>query len=109
MSYLLHLLQDSTHYYGHDEAHFPRTLTQHQNIPKETSTLTEVTENCDTISVSSHAEKITGVYDYARKDNGHDDEYDYESPYWEPADKKTELLSQFRKLKIKSVAQKDIE
>ena len=35
--------------------------------------------------------------------------YDYESPYWAPADKKTELLSQFRKLRIQSVAQKDLE
>ena len=37
------------------------------------------------------------------------DEYDYESPYWEPADKKTELLNQFKKLKIPSVSEKDIE
>ncbi len=37
------------------------------------------------------------------------DEYDYESPYWAPADKRTGLLSQLRKLKINSVTQKDIE
>ena len=36
-------------------------------------------------------------------------EYDYDSPYWAPADRKTELLSQFRKLRIPSVTQKDLE
>ena len=38
-----------------------------------------------------------------------DDYYDYESPYWAPADMKTELLNQFRKLRIPSVETKDIE
>ena len=37
------------------------------------------------------------------------EEYDYENPYWMPADKKEELLEQFKKLRIKSVAQKDLE
>ena len=50
------------------------------------------------------------VYDYvpheASKD---DDEYDYESPYWAPSDKKAELLSQFKKLRIQSVTQKELE
>ena len=35
--------------------------------------------------------------------------YDYENPYWMPADKKEELLGQFKKLQIKNVAQKDLE
>ena len=38
-----------------------------------------------------------------------EDTYDYESPYWAPADKKTELLRQFKKLRIQSVAEEDIE
>ena len=37
------------------------------------------------------------------------EEYDYENPYWMPADKKEELLEQLKKLQIKSVAQKDLE
>ncbi len=52
------------------------------------------------------------VYDYVPQESHearNDDEYDYESPYWAPADKKSELLSQFRKLRLRSAAQKDIE
>ena len=37
------------------------------------------------------------------------DGYDYENPYWMPADKNEELLGQFKKLRIKSVALKDLE
>ena len=37
------------------------------------------------------------------------EEYDYKNPYWMPADKKEELLGQFKKLQIKNVAQKDLE
>ncbi len=37
------------------------------------------------------------------------DDYDYESPFWAPADKRTELLRQFEKLKIRSVAEDTIE
>ena len=48
------------------------------------------------------------VYDYIPQASN-DDDYDYESPYWVPADQKTELLSQFRKLRIPSVALKEIE
>ena len=48
------------------------------------------------------------VYDYIPVWNDRDD-YDYESPYWEPSDKKSELLKQFKKLKIPSVKEKDIQ
>ena len=48
------------------------------------------------------------TYDYISGRNERDD-YDYESPYWEPSDKKTELLKQFKKLKIPSVREKDIQ
>lgn len=48
------------------------------------------------------------AYDYIPRD-AEDDEYDYECPYWEPADKKNQLLSQFRKLRLPSVAQKELE
>ena len=37
------------------------------------------------------------------------DEYDYEIPYWAPADRKAELLGQFKKLKIPSVVQQDLK
>ena len=50
-----------------------------------------------------------GTYDYAGQEDGPIDEYDYENPYWVPADKKAELLNQFRKLRIQSVTQKDLE
>ena len=37
------------------------------------------------------------------------EDYDYDSPYWTPADKKVELLSQFRKLKIQRILPENIE
>lgn len=55
------------------------------------------------------SEKAVSTYDYAGQEDGSDDEYDYESPYWAPADRKAELLNQFRKLRIQSVTQKDLE
>ena len=49
-----------------------------------------------------------GIYDFAPEMSGKRDEYDYESPYWLPSDQKAELLSQFRKLRTQSIAQKDL-
>ena len=37
------------------------------------------------------------------------EDYDYDNPYWTPADKKVELLSQFRKLKIQEILPENIE
>ena len=37
------------------------------------------------------------------------EDYDYDSPYWTPADKKVELLSQFRKLKIQLILPENIK
>ena len=37
------------------------------------------------------------------------EDYDYDSPYWTPADKKVELLSQFRKLMIHRILPENIE
>ena len=48
------------------------------------------------------------AYDYTTGPGG-SDEYDYENPYWAPAEEKEGLLTQFRKLKIQSIAQKDLE
>lgn len=50
------------------------------------------------------------LYDYIPTNfEGDTDIYDYESPYWMPSHKKMELLTQFRKLRIQSVSQKDLE
>ena len=35
--------------------------------------------------------------------------YNYESPYWLPSNEEAELLSQFKDLRMRSVAQKDLE
>lgn len=53
-----------------------------------------------------HGEVI--AYEYSPQSSA-DDEYDYECPYWAPADMRSELLSQFRKLRMPSVAQKELE
>ena len=37
------------------------------------------------------------------------DGYDYEIPYWVPADKKVNLLSQFEKLRIRVISGKRLE
>ena len=37
------------------------------------------------------------------------EDYDYDSPYWAPAGKKVELLSQFRKLKIRKILPENIK
>ena len=58
---------------------------------------------------SQEASKVEEVYDYVPKMSRNDDEYDYESPYWAPADKRTELFRQFKKLRIQSIAQKELE
>ena len=36
------------------------------------------------------------------------EDYDYDSPYWTPADKKVELLFQFRKLMIQRILPENI-
>ena len=48
------------------------------------------------------------AYDYTTGPGG-SDEYDYENPYLAPAEEKEGLLTQFRKLKIQSIARKDLE
>ncbi len=60
-------------------------------------------------SVPHEAKTVEEAYDYAPELSKNDDEYDYENPYWAPANKRTELLRQFRKLRIQSVAQKELE
>ena len=60
-----------------------------------------------TLSLTCTARRVD-IYNYTPEQT-EADEYDYESPYWEPADKKTELLNQFEKLKIPSVSEEDIE
>ena len=37
------------------------------------------------------------------------EDYDYDNPYWTPADKKAELLSQFRKLMIQRILPENIK
>ena len=53
-------------------------------------------------------DSVEHAYDYTTTPTG-SDEYDYENPYWAPAEEKEGLLTQFRKLKIQSIAQKDVE
>ena len=48
------------------------------------------------------------VYDYTQSEAIFDD-YDYESPYEKPSDEKTKLIKQFRKLRISSIMQKELE
>ena len=45
---------------------------------------------------------------FSQQDSAVED-YDYDSPYWTPADKKVELLSQFRKLKIQRILPENIK
>ena len=70
---------------------------------------------CASISAASETEyfndtdSVERAYDYTTAPGGSDDEYDYENPYLAPAEEKEGLLTQFRKLKIQSIAQKDLE
>ena len=76
----------------------------------ENNTTVSVFENSvytGTLSLPS-AEEQEVAYEYIPQEV-QDDEYDYESPYWAPAEKKNELLRQFKKLRIPSVPQKDLE
>ena len=69
--------------------------------------------NYETLSLSegmmTEVAASDGIYDFPPEMSGKRDEYDYESSYWLPSDQKAELLSQFRKLRMHSVAQKDLE
>ena len=51
------------------------------------------------------------VYSFTSKslENGDDDDYDYESPYWEPSNVEKELLSQLKQLKVPSALSKDLQ
>jgi hypothetical protein len=48
------------------------------------------------------------IYDYSPQSVGADD-YDYETPYQSPADKKIGLFAQFEKLRIPSIAGSNLE
>ena len=63
-----------------------------------TRTMDERYEGYDTASLENFSQQNSAVEDY-----------DYDSPYWTPADKKVELLSQFRKLKIQRILPENIE
>ena len=59
--------------------------------------------------VSSLSTSEFEIYDFTPKIVDSVVDYDYETPYWAPADKRKDLLSQFKKLRIRSVAENDIE
>lgn len=61
------------------------------------------------VLTSEVAAETEGTYDYIRETGGNDQYYNYESPYFLPSNQKTELLSQFKKLRMLSVAHKDLE
>lgn len=48
-----------------------------------------------------------GIYDYIRQAG--EGEYDYDSPYWRPADEEKELLAALKKLRITSVAHEELK
>ena len=55
------------------------------------------------------AQLMTDMKVFLRQQNSAVEDYDYDSPYWTPADKKVELLSQFRKLKIQLILPENIK
>ena len=59
---------------------------------------TTMDDSYDTASLENFSQQNSAVEDY-----------DYDSPYWTPADKKVGLLSQFRKLKIQRILPENIE
>ena len=65
--------------------------------------ITVATDNC------SEYQEAVGIHDYASLEDGSNDEYNHENPYWVPADQETELLSQLKMLRILSVAQNELE
>ena len=85
--------------------------TSTNGVSSQNRIFDESTYEYDKVSSSSSEDakaEQEKAYDYIPQPS-QEDEYDYESPYWEPADKKAELLGQFRKLKIRNVVQDDIK
>ena len=62
------------------------------------TTMDDGYEGYDSASLENFSQQNSAVEDY-----------DYDSPYWTPADKKVELLSQFSKLKIQRILPENIE
>ena len=112
-------------YPGEEDGHYSSTPhNEPQHIPKDHSLVQaakdkprdSVTSNkshneYETVSLSGEIapKDIVEVYDFTPAKTSEKDEYDYESPYWLPSDQKAELLDQMKKLRIPSVAQKDLE
>ena len=86
-------------------------------------------ENYDTpLDSASHASKVAAkakvdsenvslnstddpmnIYDYIPSPDQAFDDYDYESPFWEPSSERKKLMQQFRKLGVRSITQKELE
>ena len=77
----------------------------HKAIVDEGATMEEVAavDEYESVSVTS-----LEVYDFTPQ-SAKGEDYDYETPFWSPADKKTDLLAQFKKLRIPSIEEADIE